>query len=34
MLFQIISFLLDVAVGLLTGLCLLRLYMQAGWCSH
>ncbi|QKV54026.1 YggT family protein [Comamonas antarctica] len=29
MLFQIISFLLDVAVGLLTGLCLLRLYMQA-----
>ncbi|MCD2513528.1 YggT family protein [Comamonas endophytica] len=29
MLFQIITFLLDVAVGLLTGLCLLRLYMQA-----
>ncbi|MEG0001238.1 MAG: YggT family protein [Comamonas sp.] len=29
MLFQIITFLLDVVVGLLTGLCLLRLYMQA-----
>lgn len=28
MLFQIISFLLDVASGLLTGACLLRLYMQ------
>ncbi|MBN9408555.1 MAG: YggT family protein [Burkholderiaceae bacterium] len=28
MLFQIISFLLDVAVGLLAGACLLRLYMQ------
>ena len=29
MLFQIITFLLDVVVGLLTGICLLRLYMQA-----
>lgn len=29
MLFQIITFLLDVVVGLLTGMCLLRLYMQA-----
>ncbi|MDR0226217.1 MAG: YggT family protein [Burkholderiaceae bacterium] len=29
MLFQIISFLLDVVVGLLTGVCLLRVYMQA-----
>lgn len=29
MLFQIITFLLDVVVGMLTGLCLLRLYMQA-----
>ncbi|WP_313298117.1 YggT family protein [Diaphorobacter sp.] len=29
MLFQIISLLLDVACGLLTGACLLRLYMQA-----
>ncbi|WP_287965577.1 YggT family protein [Diaphorobacter sp.] len=28
MLFQILSFLLDVASGLLTGACLLRLYMQ------
>ena len=28
MLFQIVSFLLDVAAGLLTGACLLRLYMQ------
>lgn len=28
MLYQIISFLLDVAVGLLAGACLLRLYMQ------
>lgn len=28
MLFQIITFLLDVVVGLLTGICLLRLYMQ------
>lgn len=28
MLFQIISFLLDIASGLLTGACLLRLYMQ------
>ena len=28
MLFQIISLLLDVASGLLTGACLLRLYMQ------
>jgi uncharacterized protein YggT (Ycf19 family) len=28
MLYQIISFLLDVAVGLLGGACLLRLYMQ------
>ena len=28
MLFQIISFLLDIAGGLLTGACLLRLYMQ------
>jgi hypothetical protein len=28
MLFQIISFLLDVAAGLLGGACLLRLYMQ------
>jgi len=29
MLFQIVSFLLDVVVGLLTGVCLLRMYMQA-----
>lgn len=29
MLFQIISFVLDVVVGLLTGVCLLRAYMQA-----
>ncbi len=29
MLFQIITFLLDVVLGLLTGICLLRLYMQA-----
>lgn len=29
MLSQIITFLLDVVVGLLTGVCLLRLYMQA-----
>lgn len=29
MLFQIISFVLDIAVGLLAGACLLRLYMQA-----
>lgn len=28
MLYQIVSFLLDVAVGLLAGACLLRLYMQ------
>lgn len=28
MLFQIVSFLLDVACGLVTGACLLRLYMQ------
>lgn len=28
MLYQIVSFLLDVAAGLLTGACLLRLYMQ------
>jgi len=28
MLFQIVSYLLDVAAGLLTGACLLRLYMQ------
>lgn len=29
MLFQVVSFLLEVAVGLLAGACLLRLYMQA-----
>lgn len=29
MLFQIITFVLDVVVGLLTGVCLLRMYMQA-----
>lgn len=29
MLFQIVSFVLDIAVGLLAGACLLRLYMQA-----
>ncbi|CAB5697536.1 YGGT family [Delftia tsuruhatensis] len=29
MLFQILTFLLDVVVGLLTGVCLLRVYMQA-----
>lgn len=44
MLYQIASFLLDVVGGLLTGACLLRLYMQwqrcrspirlAGWCLH
>ena len=28
MIFQIVSFLLDVVGGLLTGACLLRLYMQ------
>lgn len=29
MLFQIVSFVLDIAVGLVAGACLLRLYMQA-----
>ncbi len=29
MLFQVVSFVLDIAVGMLAGACLLRLYMQA-----
>lgn len=29
MLFQVVSFVLDIAVGLIAGACLLRLYMQA-----